>query len=108
MVSRGQATVPHPHAQHGLPLTLRSTSMSRPLWASMVLGSACSLGPSPAEPWRSCKERPWEVMQGSGGAWGWHRGLNQQTLTPQPCTPSSHSSITLHSALVTSSQSCSR
>lgn len=87
-----------PCAHHGPPLTLRSTSMSRPLCASVTLGAACSWGSGPTGPWRSCKERPWEVTQGSGGTWGWHRGLNQWTLSPQPSTPGACSSVTFHPA----------
>lgn len=62
------------HAHRAPALTLRSTSMSRPLWASTLLGSPPSLGPGPTGPWRSCKQRPWAVTQGSGGGLGMGTG----------------------------------
>ena len=61
-------------------LTVRSTSISRTLWASVPLGSVFSWDPSPAAPWRSCKEKPWEVTQGRGKG----LGALQQTSPGNP------------------------
>lgn len=88
----GARQIGQPHPSRGPPgptLTLRSTSMSRPLWAPVILGSVCSL--SPTGPSRSCRERPWEVTWGSTGGLGQRRDLNQQTLTPSSAFDTVHS-----------------